>query len=183
MPLTRKQHRFMVEYLVDLNATQAALRAGYSARTAAQQGSRLLKNVDVQAAIAGQQAQQLEAVEVRIEDVLRDLKAIAHTDLRALSQQSGVPARWADKLKALELLMKHLGLAAPEQHPHVHQHVHFTPEQLNRMTDEQLDRTEAAYTVIAALEQEVAADDAQRARFSARAADSTSGAAAHPREP
>ena len=175
MPLTRKQHRFVVEYLVDLNATQAALRAGYSARTAAQQGSRLLKNVEVQAAIADEQAQQLEAVEVRIEDVLRDLKAIAHTDLRALSQQSGVPARWVDKLKALELLMKHLGLAAPEQHQHVHQHVHFTPEQLNRMTDEQLDRTEAAYTVIAALEQEVAADDAQRARFSARAADSTSG--------
>ena len=55
--------------------------------------------------------------------------------------------------------MKHLGLAAPEQHQHVHQRVHFTPEQLNRMTDEQLDRTEAAYTVIAALEQEVAADD------------------------
>ena len=59
--------------------------------------------------------------------------------------------------------MKHLGLAAPEQHQHVHQHVHFTPEQLNRMTDEQLDRTEAAYIVIAALEEEVAADDAQRA--------------------
>ena len=157
--MTPKQDRFVAEYLVDLNATQAALRAGYSPRTAPQQGSRLLKNAQVQAAIAAQQAQQLEAVEVRIEDVLRDLKAIAHTDLRALSQQSGVPARWADKLKALELLMKHLGLAAPEQHQHVHQHVHFTPEQLNRMTDEQLDRTEAAYTVIAALEQEVAADD------------------------
>ena len=97
MPLTRKQHRFMVEYLVDLNATQAAVRAGYSARTAAQQGSRLLKNAQVQATIAAQQTQQLEAVEVRIEDVLRDLKAIAHTDLRALSQQSGVPARWASR--------------------------------------------------------------------------------------
>ena len=59
--------------------------------------------------------------------------------------------------------MKHLGLAAPEQHQHVHQHVHFTPEQLNRMTDEQLDRTEAAYTMLVALEEEVAADDAQRA--------------------
>ena len=178
--MTPKQDRFVTEYLVDLNATQAALRVGYSARTAPQQGSRLLKNAQVQVAIAAQQAQQLEAVEVRIEDVLRDLKAIAHTDLRAMSQQSGVPARWADKLKALELLMKHLGLAAPEQHQHIHQHVHFTPEQLNRMTDEQLDRTEAAYTTIAALEQEVAADDAQRARFSARAADSTAGDAAHP---
>jgi hypothetical protein len=65
----------------------------------------------------------------------------------------------------------------------LHQHVHFTTEQLKRMTDDQLDRTEAAYTVIAALEQEVAADEAQLARFSARAADSTSGAAAHPRQP
>ena len=53
--------------------------------------------------------------------------------------------------------------AQTEQHQHVHQHVHFTLEQLKRMTDEQLDRTEAAYTVIAGLEQEVAADDAQRA--------------------
>jgi len=76
--------------------------------------------------------------------------------------------------------MKHLGLAAPEQHQHVHQHVHFTPEPLNRMTDEQLDRTEAAYTMLVALEQEVAADEAQRTRFSARAADSTSRAAVHP---
>ena len=74
------------------------------------------------------------------------------------------------KLKALELLMKHLGLAAPEQH----QHVHFAREQLNWMTDEQLDRTEAAYAEIVALEQEVAAAEAQRASFSARAADSIS---------
>ena len=114
MPLTPKQHRFVTEYLVDLNASQAALRAGYSLRTAPQQGSRLLKNVDVQAAIATQQTQQL--------------KAIAHTDLQTLLEQSGIQARWADKLKALELLLKHLGLAAPEQHQHLHQHVHFTPE-------------------------------------------------------
>ena len=65
--------------------------------------------------------------------------------------------------------MRHLGLAAPEQH----QHVHFTPEQLNRMTDEQLDRTEAAYAEIVALEQEVAAAEAQRVSFSARAAEIT----------
>ena len=133
-----------------------------------------MKNVDVQAAIATQQSQQLQAVEVRIEDVLRDLKAIAHTDLQTLSAQSWIPARWADKLKELELLMKHLSLAAPEQHQHLHHHVHFTPEQVSRMTDEQLDRAEAPYTVIVALEQEVAADEAQRASFSARATDSIS---------
>ena len=49
MPSTARQHRFVAEYQVDLNAAQAALRAGYSARTAPQQGSRLLKNVEVQA--------------------------------------------------------------------------------------------------------------------------------------
>ena len=56
MPSTARQHRFVAEYQVDLNATQAALGAGYSGRTAPQQGSRLLKNVEVQAAIATQQA-------------------------------------------------------------------------------------------------------------------------------
>ena len=85
MPLTPKQERFVTEYLVDLNATQAALRAGYSPRTAPQQGSRLLKNVHVQAAIAAKQTQQLAAVNVRVEDVLRDLQTLA--------AQSGVPAR------------------------------------------------------------------------------------------
>ena len=87
-----------------------------------------MKNVRVQAAIAAKQTQQLATVDLRVEDVLRDLQAIAHTELQTLSAQSGVPARWADKLKALELLMKHLGLAAPEQHQHLHHHMHFTPE-------------------------------------------------------
>ena len=166
-----RQQRFVTEYLVDLNATQAAIRAGYSPKTAQQQGSRLLTNVVVKPAIAAQHARQLKSVDVRIEDVLRDVMAIAHTDLQTLTEESGVPARWSDKLKALELLMKHLGLAAPEQHQHVHQHVHFTPEQLNRMSDGQLDRAETAYKTLASLEQEVAADEARRASFGARSRD------------
>ena len=169
--MNARHQRFVTEYLIDLNATQAAIRAGYSPKTAQQQGSRLLTNVVVKQAIAAQHARQLKAVEVRIEDVLRDVMAIAHTDLHTLTEQSGVPARWSDKLKALELLMKHLGLAAPEQHQHVHQHVRFTPEQLNRMSDGQLDRAEAAYTTLASLEQEVAADEARRASFGARSRD------------
>ena len=67
--------------------------------------------------------------------------------------------------------MKHLGLASPETHQHVHQHVHFTPEQLNRMSDDQLDRAETAYTTLASLEQEVAADEVRRASFGARSRD------------
>lgn len=50
-PLTPKQQRFVEEYLIDLNATQASIRAGYSAKTAEQQGPRLLGNVGVAAAI------------------------------------------------------------------------------------------------------------------------------------
>lgn len=50
--MTPKQEAFVREYLLDSNATQAAIRAGYSARTAEQQGPRLLGNVEVAAAIA-----------------------------------------------------------------------------------------------------------------------------------
>lgn len=50
--MTRKQDRFVKEYLIDLNATQAAIRAGYSPKTANEQGARLLANVSVQEAIA-----------------------------------------------------------------------------------------------------------------------------------
>lgn len=51
MALTAKVQRFVTEYLIDLNATQAAIRAGYSAKTAAAQASRLLTNVKVSEAI------------------------------------------------------------------------------------------------------------------------------------
>ena len=49
--LTPRQQRFVDEYLIDLNATQAAIRAGYSPKTAQSQSSRLLSNVMVRAAI------------------------------------------------------------------------------------------------------------------------------------
>lgn len=51
MSLNDKQQRFVEEYLLDLNATQAAIRAGYSAKTAYSQGERLLSHVEVSAAI------------------------------------------------------------------------------------------------------------------------------------
>ena len=50
--LTEKQQRFVDEYLIDLNATQAAIRAGYSAKTADVQGSRMFGIVKVQQAIS-----------------------------------------------------------------------------------------------------------------------------------
>ena len=61
-----------------------------------------------------------------------------------------------------------LELAAPETQQHIHQHVYFTSDQLQRMTDDQLDRVEAASGMLVTLEQEVNADEARRARFGAR---------------
>lgn len=75
--LTGKQARFVAEYLIDLNATQAAIRTGYSAKTAYSQGQRLLKDVEVAAAIAAALATRSERTEITQDMVLRELWAIA----------------------------------------------------------------------------------------------------------
>ena len=52
MAKVNRQDLFVKEYLIDLNATQAAIRVGYSVKTANEQGARLLANVSVQSKIA-----------------------------------------------------------------------------------------------------------------------------------
>lgn len=84
--LTPQQARFVGEYLVDLNATQAALRSGYSPRTAKQQGSRLLSNDDVAAAIAEAQKALSEKTGITVERVLHELWAIGTADPNELVQ-------------------------------------------------------------------------------------------------
>ncbi|MFB1482259.1 terminase small subunit [Corallococcus sp. RDP092CA] len=79
--LTAKQERFVQEYLLDLNATRAARAAGYSERTAESQGSRMLRNVKVLEAVAAAQTARAERVEVKADDVLRELLLIARTDI------------------------------------------------------------------------------------------------------
>lgn len=73
MALTNKQQRFVAEYLVDLNATQAAIRAGYSQKTAYSQGQRLLKNVEVAKAVSQHAANTSEKLDLSAERVLRGL--------------------------------------------------------------------------------------------------------------
>jgi len=80
--LTPKQQRFVDEYLIDLNATQAAIRAGYSAKTANEQAARLLAKASVQAAIAERQQALREKTEVTQEMVIRELAKIAFGDQR-----------------------------------------------------------------------------------------------------
>lgn len=139
--LTEKQQRFVDEYLIDLNATQAAIRAGYSAKTADVQGSRMLGNVKVQQAISKAMAERSKRTGINQDRVVLELAKIALVkitdvvdskgrikdtatadDLACIesikykesesdtgsSVERGV--KIASKLKALELLGKHLGM-------------------------------------------------------------------------
>lgn len=80
MALNPKQQAFVREYLVSLNATQAAVAAGYSVATAKQQGSRLLTHVDVKAALSAGTARVVAKLEVKAENVLSELLTFAHAD-------------------------------------------------------------------------------------------------------
>ena len=140
--LTNKQRAFVAEYLVDLNATQAAIRAGYSERTAYRIGAELLQKTSVAEAIAAGQAKRAQRVEITADRVVAELAKIAFADPRDLMEwgPDGVKLKASadlteeqaasvaevsetttkdggslrlkkhDKLKALELLGKHLGM-------------------------------------------------------------------------
>ncbi|UCA47030.1 terminase small subunit [Pseudochrobactrum sp. XF203] len=82
MTLTAKQERFVSEYLIDLNATQAAIRAGYSEKTAQEQSSRLLSNVMVQQAVSDAQSRVAEKAEWSAADRLRMLADIADANIK-----------------------------------------------------------------------------------------------------
>ena len=139
--LTVKQRMFVEEYLIDLNATQAAIRAGYSAKTADQQGSRMLANVKVQQAIAERMAERSKRTGVNQDRVVLELSKIAFLKMTDVVDRNGAikkdaseddlaciesikykesdneyggsverEVKVASKLKALELLGKHLGM-------------------------------------------------------------------------
>jgi len=80
--LTPKQQRFVHEYLIDANGKQAAIRTGYSEKTAAVQASRLLTNVNVAAAVKSGQAKTAEKLEITKEMIVDELRKIAFADLR-----------------------------------------------------------------------------------------------------
>lgn len=77
-----KQARFVAEYLVDLNSTQAAIRAGYSAKTAYQIGSRLLKNVEVASAVEAGQAKLAAGLGVTVEKIVAELAKLGFSNMQ-----------------------------------------------------------------------------------------------------
>jgi phage terminase small subunit len=87
--VTPKQERFIAEYLIDLNATQAAIRAGYSPKTAASQGERLLRNAEIQATVSAKQSQQLARADLTATRVLEEMRRLAFSDVRELFDEKG----------------------------------------------------------------------------------------------
>jgi phage terminase small subunit len=137
MALTLKQLAFCREYLVDLNATQAAIRAGYSPRTAASQGERLLRNVEVEKEIALRIQERAQRAEITAERVLEELGRLAIYDpgmigKAAISRPEDIEKlpedlrravvgwswdragnftlKLSDKIRALDLIGQHRGM-------------------------------------------------------------------------
>ena len=140
--LTPKQAEFVRQYLVDLNATQAAIRAGYSEKTAYRIGAELLQKTSVAEAIAAAQAKREQRTEITADRVVAELAKIAFADPRELMEWgpegvklkdsadltegqaaaiagvsenitqngSSLKLKRHDKVKALELLGRHLGM-------------------------------------------------------------------------
>ena len=97
-----RQRRFVQEYLIDLNATQAYMRAGYSPGGAAQSAKKLLTNPKIQAEIAKGQAKVANRLEITVEKVLGDLE-----ELRVLAMAAG---QYSPATRAAELLGKQIGM-------------------------------------------------------------------------
>jgi len=147
--LNNKQLRFIEEYLVDLNGTQAAIRAGYSERSARTTSANLMANPAIQAKIQTKKQERAERTDITADRVVLELAKVAFTNMRDVcswspdsgvtlhdSEKIGDKAHGAvlkvkerynidddggptgrtleiqlhDKLKALEMLGKHLGM-------------------------------------------------------------------------
>lgn len=103
--LTAKQQRFVAEYLIDSNATQAAIRAGYSAKTAHAIGHENLNKPEIAAELAKRQQKIVERLELTAESLILDTQ-----EIRDLAKRDGI---YASALKANEMLGRSLGEVNP----------------------------------------------------------------------
>lgn len=160
-PLNDKQKRFAHEYIVDLNATQAAMRAGYSPQTSHAQGHALLRHPEVQKMVSELKAALAEKTDTTAQQVVAELKLIAFSDIgnvlkvdkygrvqveclddlppeyrrciesikqtttevpgpdgEGVVEKVQLSVKLHPKVRAIELLMDHLGLKAPTKHEH-----------------------------------------------------------------
>ena len=82
--LTPKQKTFCLEYLKDNNATQAAIRAGYSEKTAREQASRLLSNINIKSEMSKNRAKASKRAEITIDKVVNEIAKIAFSSIAHL---------------------------------------------------------------------------------------------------
>lgn len=118
--LTAKQARFVDEYLIDLNATQAAIRSGYSAKTANEQGARLLAKVSVQASLSEKIKEREKRTEITQDYVLQTIVETVERCKQAEPVMIRVDGELIESgeykfdatnvLKGAELLSRHLGM-------------------------------------------------------------------------
>ena len=139
MALTARQERFVEEYMIDLDAKNAAIRAGYSARSEKTLGPRLTKRKNVAARIEEEKAQRARRTGITAERVLRELAQLAlfdaskclgmlNGDMEKMEEleretasiaaikigRGGIEIRFHDKTRALELLGRHMGIFREE---------------------------------------------------------------------
>lgn len=87
--LTAKQEEFCLQYLIDLNATQAALRAGYSKETAGQIGHENLKKVEIQERLTILMDERKKRTLITQDEVINELKRVAFSDMRKVAMWNG----------------------------------------------------------------------------------------------
>lgn len=135
--LNERQRLFVDEYIVDMNATQAAIRAGYSKRTARSQGQRLLTNVDIQNAIQKRMDEKTEKLIMKQDEILVRLSEQARREaidfqvvltekpkvddngnflgIEKKPEIVQVPTQNKDAIKAMELLGKRYAMWTEKQ--------------------------------------------------------------------
>lgn len=99
MALNARQQRFVEEYLVDLNASAAARRAGYSAKTAGQIGEKLLKKAEIQEALQAAMKARSERTQIDADWMLKRLAQMAEADMADLFASDGTlrpPHEWPE---------------------------------------------------------------------------------------
>lgn len=118
--LNDRQRQFVAEYLKDRNATQAAIRAGYSEKSAEEQGCRLLKDSQVAAAVAERTGKALNVIDADVTRIVTELAAIGFSDLTSvmidtdqgpkLKPLSQWPPEIRRCISSIETSRKHIGI-------------------------------------------------------------------------
>lgn len=116
--ITDKQKRFVDEYLIDLNGKQAAIRAGYSEKTAEVQASRLLSNVKVKEEISKRQLVISAKFELNRETMIKELIEVMNSCKKEGIDGKGVIKDRGNWNKAIDLLNKLGGLYEPQKIEH-----------------------------------------------------------------